>query len=97
MPRSSVIGLCVCELTRPGNQRGVRARHDFLRRESLAHLRARADGDDAVAFDRDGMVVPDFRMRLDRHDPAGFDQDIAGLLGVLAHPITSCRLPKASR
>ena len=42
-PRSSVIGLCACALTRPGISTRVRARHGFARRRSArAHRRSAA-------------------------------------------------------
>src|SRR5690606_25473449 len=56
-----------------------RPRDRFRRLEPAAGLACRKHGDDFPVPDRDGMVLQDHAVRLDRHNPAGFDQQVAGL------------------
>ena len=53
----------------------------FARRVTARALRRSADdGDDAIAFDRDGVIFEHDAMRLDGDEPAGFDREVDCLL-----------------
>ena len=73
-----------------GDQRVlVDATTRFARREARARVGDRQQRDDAIAVDRDGVVFEHHAVRLDRDDPAGFDQQVAGFRGAGRHRLTS--------
>jgi hypothetical protein len=88
-PRSSVIGLWVCALTRPGIS--AASGRDTVS-SGLKRARASAIGRMATmapSRTATGVVMQHHAMRDDRHDVAGFDEQVAGL-HVVAFSVHPC-------
>jgi hypothetical protein len=64
----------------PWHKSVIRAHHAFSGLESRIELPSRADRDNPPIRDRDGMVLQDCIDRRNRQHPAGFENQIDGLL-----------------
>ena len=72
-----------------GDQRPAGPRHDGLRIEACARFRDGQDREDRPPGNGDGVIREDHAVRHHRHDPAGFDEDVAGFPGGVGHRLTS--------
>jgi hypothetical protein len=60
------------------HQRSLGSAHHLGGAEACARLGTRQDGHDLAATHGNGMVFQHHRMRLDRNDVTGFDEQVAG-------------------
>ena len=77
-PRISDIAACVCALTSPGMRTWRTERKADPRDEPGVGLGRGQDRVDPPVADGDGMALENHAGRLDRHDPARFDQGVDG-------------------
>ena len=79
----------------PGDQHGLRPRHGLGRREARTRLGRRQHRDDRAAAHGDGVILAHHAVRFDRHQEAGFDQQVAGFgsHGTFAHAALSHPVP----